>query len=142
MSFQEGDKVWAQQFGEGVVTEISASEEYPIHVFFEDAHRHMQKQKFTQNGKHSTLHLRPSLFHAGTRIVAAPEPDRKQPKHEFKPFDKVLVRDNDDQAWCAAFFSHKTWPSYCCTCGRWDQCIPYEGNEHLVGMSDAPEEKP
>jgi hypothetical protein len=88
MSFQVGDNVWAPQFGNGVVTEIySRTEEYPIHVFFEDAHRHMQKQKFTRDGKHSVLHFFPLLFHAGTRIIVAPEPERKKLELGFQSFD-------------------------------------------------------
>lgn len=64
---------------------------------------------------------------------------------QFKPFDKVLVRNFDHKKWCATFFSHyeyvgnhvKYW--YCCIDGVcYTQCIPYEGNEYLVGTTYVP----
>lgn len=61
-------------------------------------------------------------------------------KHHFKPFDKVLVRDTNNQEWQCNFFSHKNENSVHCTSLSWLQCIPYEGNEHLVGTKDMPDE--
>lgn len=58
----------------------------------------------------------------------------------FKPFDKVLVRDVDEQTWCANYFSHyKKDPDYPYVCinGSYRYCIPYEGNEHLLGTTDS-----
>lgn len=57
---------------------------------------------------------------------------------EFKPFDKVLVRDTDEDEWRAVEFSHKREGIYAfCACGAmWRQCIPYEGNEHLIGTTN------
>ena len=54
----------------------------------------------------------------------------------LKPFDKVLVRGSDNGMWCASIFSH-TWKyKYFCV-GTWhNQCIPYEGNEHLLGTTE------
>lgn len=57
----------------------------------------------------------------------------------FKPFDKVLARDTDEQAWCANYFSHcKKDPDYpyACINGLYRYCIPYEGNERLLGTTD------
>jgi len=60
---------------------------------------------------------------------------------EFKPFDKVLRRDADDEEWNADWFSHKGDPAYpyYCMASCFRQCIPYEGNEHLIGTTDSPE---
>ena len=63
--------------------------------------------------------------------------------HEFKPFDKVLVRDKDDEEWRTEIFSnyYKTVngdPFYRCLVAAWEQCIPYEGNESLLGTSNKP----
>lgn len=53
---------------------------------------------------------------------------------ELKPFDKVLVRNNDDDEWVCDIFSHIDELSfYYCVGTRWEQCIHYEGNEHLLG---------
>lgn len=61
---------------------------------------------------------------------------------EFKPFDKVLVRDKDNEKWEADFFSHiqdENLYYFSTIGGSWRQCIPYEGNEHLVGTCDSPD---
>lgn len=58
----------------------------------------------------------------------------------FKPFDKVLVRDTDEQTWCANYFSHyKNDPNYFYVCinGIYHYCIPYnEHTAHLLGTTD------
>lgn len=58
---------------------------------------------------------------------------------EFKPFDKVLVRQLETEEWRANIFSHtdKTdeYLDYVCVNGRWEFCIPYEGNESLLGTT-------
>lgn len=58
----------------------------------------------------------------------------------FKPFDKVLARDTDEQAWCANYFSHyKNDPDYFYVCinGIYHYCIPYnEHTAHLLGTTD------
>lgn len=61
-------------------------------------------------------------------------------EHEFKPFDRVLTRDNDTENWSVDFFSHIQGDEFkFITVGScWRQCIPFEGNEHLVGTSDSP----
>lgn len=58
---------------------------------------------------------------------------------EFKPFDKVLVRDDDTKEWRADFFSHiaEVEFKYITVGSCWLQCIPFEGNEHLAGTSDS-----
>ena len=57
-------------------------------------------------------------------------------KVELKPFDKVLVRDFEDQAWQVSLFSYKDSDSYyCCNGCAWNQCIPYIGNESLLGTT-------
>ena len=58
------------------------------------------------------------------------------PKVELKPFDKVLVRDIEDKAWQVSLFSYKDSDSYyCCNGCAWNQCIPYIGNESLLGTT-------
>lgn len=57
----------------------------------------------------------------------------------LKPFDKVLVRGDTGQKWTHDFFGFmdkdKGYPFVCV--GHYViQCIPYEGNEHLLGTTD------
>lgn len=53
----------------------------------------------------------------------------------FKPFDKVLVRYDDQHVWQIDFFSHYVRGVECpykCLTRDFNQCIPYEGHEHLI----------
>lgn len=54
--------------------------------------------------------------------------------------DPVLVRDGEDEEWRYSLFSHvrRTEPRcrYFTSGMRWVYCIPYVGNEHLVGTGD------
>lgn len=61
-------------------------------------------------------------------------------KYEFKLFDKVLVRDEDDEIWDWDMFSLCYDGKYWCIGGVKQQCIPFEGNEHLLGTTDKPKE--
>lgn len=66
-----------------------------------------------------------------------------EPKCSFKPFDKVLVRDDEEDVWKADYFSHyeeddKIAP-YVCVGSYYKLCIPYEGSEHLLGTDKSPE---
>ena len=57
----------------------------------------------------------------------------------FKPFQKVLVRDRNNNKWQCAWFSNydKTLPYPFITTGSdFKQCIPFDGNEHLLGTTD------
>lgn len=64
-------------------------------------------------------------------------------EYEFKPFDKVLVRDHVNAEWRADFFSHTVTDSdgyvFKAISACWRQCIPFEGNEHLIGTCDSPD---
>ena len=56
----------------------------------------------------------------------------------LKPFEsKVLVRDLDHQYWRVSFFGFfkKDECVYDTVRGIYKQCIPYEGNEHLLGKT-------
>ena len=59
----------------------------------------------------------------------------------LKAYDKVLVRDTNEQMWVADLFGHaldRPLGGYTFACvGHYpNQCIPYEGNEHLLGTYD------
>ena len=70
--------------------------------------------------------------------------DRFDPK-TLKPFDKVMVRDDNNEAWFCTIFSHLQskdcgYP-YNTASGIYFCCIPYnDDTKHLVGTTDeAPE---
>lgn len=60
------------------------------------------------------------------------------------PFEsRVLVRDNDHGEWRSSFWGHlrqKADMKYDTIRGVYRQCIPYEGNEHLLGSNNDCEE--
>lgn len=90
------------------------------------------------------------LFDALAKEGKAWDADKKmivnlKTKVEFKPFDKVLVRNTDTEEWFPGFFEKmdSTWnyPYHIMnrrsmTDFSFKQCIPYEGNEHLLGTTD------
>ena len=62
----------------------------------------------------------------------------------FKPFDKVLVRDHNDCIWRADFYSHcERNNQFWCVCvgDAYKQCVPYnEETAHLLGTDhDCPD---
>lgn len=82
-------------------------------------------------------------------IILEIEEEQQERECQFKPFDKVLVRDNENgsRVWQAAFYSHFAIgvnnSYYATTAGNFyldGEIIPYEGNEHLVGTTDKPKE--
>lgn len=84
------------------------------------------------------------LFDALAKEGKAWDAEKKEvidlkPKVEFEPFDKVLVRDCLDEIWRPSFFARYL-PSgrepYQVIGGeRVKLCIPYEGNESLLGTT-------
>lgn len=56
---------------------------------------------------------------------------------ELKPFDKVLVRDSKSDNWRANLFGYigKKDGYYHCVYANWAYCIPYIGNESLLGTT-------
>lgn len=88
------------------------------------------------------------LFDALAKKGKAWDAEKKQivdlkPKIEFKPFDKVLCRNSKDDTWEADFFARLTRKEidytqsgkYLCVGDLWMYCIPYIGNESLLGTT-------
>ena len=87
--------------------------------------------------------IEPSMFKEGNVLIKYDKEQHKLMKQEFKPFDKVLVRDGIDEKWTISIFGcyedevDKVFP-YVCLNGRYRYCIPYEGNEHLLNTPNTP----
>lgn len=59
-----------------------------------------------------------------------------KPKVELKPFDKVLVRDSKSDKWRANLLGYIDKDEYYhCVYANWVYCIPYIGNESLLGTT-------
>lgn len=62
-----------------------------------------------------------------------------KPKVEFKPYDKVVVRDREDLVWFADLFSHidKENNRFACVGNFWNVCLPYnEETAKLIGTTN------
>lgn len=73
---------------------------------------------------------------------------KEEPKYEFKPFDKMLVKYHEDDNWKASLFTRTITDDqdgetkYECLNGTVVvHCIPFEGNECLLGITENPEKK-
>lgn len=65
------------------------------------------------------------------------------PDITFQPFQKVLVKDIESindcfTVWSVDFYSYFDMESHKHRClgGLWNHCVPYEGNEHLLGTKE------
>lgn len=69
---------------------------------------------------------------------------KEEPKYEFKPFDKVLVRKEGNKKWNISLFAREIVDDYnglpykyeCSNGTLWDYCIHFEGNECLLGTTE------
>lgn len=114
-----------------------------INVRYEDYEVHYNEYRFGHNRslRLATDSEKQQLFEALAKENKAWDAEKKmvvdlKPKWTLKPFDKVLVRDSKSSEWRANLFSYKkvNEPYYCVYAG-WNYCIPYEGNEHLLGTT-------
>jgi hypothetical protein len=99
---------------------------------------------------HVVTGVREKLYILDTKDISLPLKVQDQDQWELvsnkfdittlKPFDKVLARDNDTQEWRISFFSHCNglgFYKYSCINGNgYAQCIPFEGNEYLLGKTN------
>lgn len=137
----KGTKLYSSLYGEVELVKVKDNTIYPIVVSCPEFENYIMK--FDKDGKNMTAHKEPTLFPSkDQRDWSKFGINDQETKHQFKPFDKVLVRDDDDTTWRCDFFSHLGDKKgvFICLTTWWKQCIPYEGNEHLLGTTNKPEE--
>lgn len=62
--------------------------------------------------------------------------EKSKKQSAIKPFDRVLVRDSKSDNWRANLFGYIGKDGYChCVYANWAYCIPYIGNESLLGTT-------
>ena len=89
----------------------------------------------------ATEEVKDKLFEAMDKAGYTWDGETLRKKPQFKPFEKVLVRDSEADKWRCAFYSHFEPNSiyhYSTTGSVYAMCIPFEGNEHLVGTTKNP----
>lgn len=75
-------------------------------------------------------------FNAHDRITSV-----EYTKDDLKQFEKVLVRDSEDDFWVPSFFgfvNDRVWSQFVCVNGwRYKYCIPYnDETKHLLGTDE------
>lgn len=106
----------------------------PIMALIENKHGEEDLYSFTRKGRFNDIRL-------SVHDLMLVEYEKEC---QFKPFDKVLVRDMDDEEWTPAFYADydeesNSYVVIGCFGSSYNQCIPFEGNEHLVGTNKKPE---
>lgn len=132
-----GTKLYSSIFGELSLLYVQPCLLNPI---FCKVIRSGSTVSFTEDGKCSMTDAEHTLFPSKIqRDWSKFGVSDQESKHQFKPFDKVLVRDLDEDEWECSLFSHIDEEDYyVCVGSWWMQCIPYEGNEHLLGTKTNP----
>lgn len=117
-----------------------------INVRYEDYEVHYNEYRFGHNRslRLATDSEKQQLFDALEKEGKAWDAEKKEvielkSEVELKPFDKVLVRNSSIRKWEVDLFGYKSDAGlYHCVGYTCNQCIPYEGNEHLLGTTNAP----
>lgn len=133
-----GDKVYSPLGGYGEVLSINNTVSLPIKIRWNNT----DWSSFTKEGKYYSFSPECLLFPSENNRDWSTWGTKKE--YPFKPFDKVLVRDDagyDQDHWCCDFFSHVNNDCFVTTGGEWSQCIPYnKETQHLVGTNqDCPD---
>lgn len=135
-----GMKLYSPLCGEVVLNSVNNYANYPIEV-----NHNNSKLTFTRYGR---LY---DEFPDGECILFPSKDQRdwskfKVPVEKFdyntlQPFDKVLVRDLNNERWKCSLFSFMLSNAMFCEC-PWEQGIPYnDETKHLLGTCDTPNEK-
>lgn len=148
--FKDGDIVMSDSGTIVLVRGISLTRKIYYHAYMRNEYIYINQvegeffSRTSRIKRFATEEEKQQLFDALAKEGKAWDAEKKQivdlkPKVELKPFDNVLVRHQKTEEWRANIFSHtdKTdeYLDYVCVNGRWEFCIPYEGNESLLGTT-------
>ena len=143
----KGTKFYTPVWGEVVFIEVKKYKKclYPICINTNAASSYTclaKDGRYITNREETECILFPSKDQRDWSKFTAPwyKKEKFDPK-TLKPFDKVLVRDDDKDKWFCDFFSHNIGAKDICISGGYNQCIPYnDDTKHLIGTTDeAPE---
>lgn len=118
-------------YGRVVSIDYDEDVEYPIVVCF-SLGGDIENMVFTSDGRY--------FSEAGDCLLWPSKDNRDWSSYvnDFQPFEKVLVRDNDEEPWKAAFYDYRDdheadYPYYTIGGTSYSQCIRFEGNEEKNG---------
>lgn len=136
----EGTKLYSTILGEVEFKEMR-DDKYAIVITKGDITTFFTKEGFYSADEGAECLLFPSKDQRDWSKFTAPwyKKEKFDPK-TLQPFDKVIVRDDNDCAWVCTIFSHQGddygYP-YNTASGAYICCIPYnDDTKHLIGTTD------
>lgn len=119
------------------------NEKYYGHAFLDGNIAIVNEDSYCQKdfctARPSTEEEKQQLFEALAKKGKAWDAEKKEVadlKPKVKPFDRVLVRDSKSDNWRANLFGYIGKDGYYhCVYANWAYCIPYIGNESLLGTT-------
>ncbi len=145
--FKDGDIVMSDSGTIVLVRGISLTRKIYYHAYMRNEYIYINQvegeffSRISRIKRFATDSEKQQLFDALAKEGKRWDSEKKQivdlkPKVEFKPFDKVLVRDSQSDKWRVNLFGYIDKDEYYhCVFANWVYCIPYAGNEHLLGTT-------
>ena len=145
--FKDGDIVMSDSGTIVLVRGISLTRKIYYHAYMRNEYIYINPiegeffSRISRIKRFATDSEKQQLFDALAKKGKAWDAEKKQivdlkPKCEFKPFDRVLVRNCKSENWRANLFGYIDKDGfYCCVWANWAYCIPYIGNESLLGTT-------
>ena len=149
--FEDGDIVISEDYFIAIVKgEYNPQSQVllPHFVIAKNGYIHYNDEASLYNIRLATEEEKQKLFDALAKEGKRWNAEKKciediKKEYQFKPFDRVLVRDDIEDLWEINFFSHKANKDeygYRCLDCYYIYCIPYEGNEELLGTTNSPKQ--
>ena len=145
-----GWEFYSSIYGPVTFYKIENSSEYPVKFFYINKNNSKNYGSVTKQGLvepwcAGECTLFPSKDQRDWSKFTAPwyKKEKFDPK-TLHPFDRILVRDNNDETWSCSFFSHIREVAvykFTTITSSYKQCIPYnDDTKHILGTTDeAPE---
>ena len=145
--FKDGDIVMSDSGTIVLVRGISLTRKIYYHAYMRNEYIYINQvegeffSRISRIKRFATDSEKQQLFDALAKEGKRWDSEKKQivdlkPKVELKPFDRVLVRNCKSENWRANLFGYIDKDGfYCCVWANWAYCIPYIGNESLLGTT-------
>lgn len=145
--FKDGDIVMSDSGTIVLVRGISLTRKIYYHAYMRNEYIYINQvegeffSRISRIKRFATDSEKQQLFDALEKEGKAWDAEKKQivdlkPKVELKPFDRVLVRNCKSENWRANLFGYIDKDGfYYCVWANWAYCIPYIGNESLLGTT-------
>lgn len=148
--FKDGDIVMSDSGTIVLVRGISLTRKIYYHAYMRNEYIYINPiegeffSRISRIKRFATDSEKQQLFDALAKKGKALDAEKKQivdlkPKIKLKPFDRVLCRDGVGKEWHIDLFesvlTDNSEYNYKCMVNVWKICIPYKGNEYLLGTT-------